>query len=255
MRDLCRKGLDWDDIIPHEHFVRWRDWLKELPKLEQFSVERCLKPKNFGRIMSSQLHNFSDASGEGYGAVSYLRVVNEAKDVPCAFLIGKSRQTPQKSVTIPRLELSVAVVATRLNRMMQHELDVTVDKEFFWTDSICVLSYIVNRDKRFQTFVANRITTIHEGSRQDQWYYVNTGSNPADDASGGLSAEELIHKTRWINGPPFLWEVEDCWPRQPDVPVKIREDDPEVKKERKAFSVASTVEADFLNRMIQSCSS
>ena len=142
--------MDWDDIIPHEDFVRWRDWLKELPKLEQFSVERCLKPKNFGRIMSSQLHNFSDASGEGYGAVSYLRVVNEAKDVPCAFLIGKSRQTPQKLVTIPRLELSVAVVATRLNRMMQHELDVTVDKEFFWTDSISVLSYIVNRDKRFQ---------------------------------------------------------------------------------------------------------
>ncbi|PFX14233.1 hypothetical protein AWC38_SpisGene21625 [Stylophora pistillata] len=56
-----------------------------------------------------------DASSEGYGAVSYLRVVNEAKNVHCAFLMGKSRQTPQKAVTIPRLELSAAVVATRLN--------------------------------------------------------------------------------------------------------------------------------------------
>lgn len=229
--------------------------MKELPKLEQFAVERYLKPTNFGRIVSSQLHNFSDASGEGYGAVSYLRVVNEAKDVHCAFLIGKSRQTPQKSITIPRLELSAAVVATRLNRMMKHELDVTVDREFFWTDSTCVLSYIVNKDKRFQTFVANRITTIHEGSRPDQWYYVDTCSNPADDASRGLSAEEFIHKNRWINGPSFLWEAEDCWPRQPNIPAEIKEDDPEVKKERKAFSVASTVEDDSLNRMIQSCSS
>ena len=139
--------------------------------------------------------------------------------------------------------------------MVQHELDVTVDREFFWTDSTCVLSYIVNKDKRFQTFVANRITTIHEGSRPDQWYYVDTCSNPADDASRGLSAEEFIHKNRWINGPSFLWEAEDCWPRQPDIPAEIKEDDPEVKKERKAFSVASTVEDDSLNRMIQSCSS
>ena len=255
LRDLCRKGLNWDDRIPHEDLVRWQDWLKELPKLEQFAVERCLKPTNFGRIASCQLHNFSDASREGYGAVSYLRVVNEAKEVHCAFLIGKSRQTPQRSITIPRLELSAAVVATRLNRMMKHEMDVTVDREYFWTDSTCVLSYIVNKDKRFQTFVANRITTIHEGSRPDQWYYVDTCSNPADDASRGLSADEFIHKNRWINGPSFLWEAEDCWPRQPDIPAEIREDDPEVKKERKAFSVASTVEDDSLNRMIQSCSS
>jgi len=33
--------------------------------------------------------------------------------------------------------------------------------------------------------------------------------------------------------------------------VEIKEDDPEVKKENKTFSVASTVEADFLNRMVQ----
>ena len=33
------------------------------------------------------------------------------------------------------------------------------------------------------------------------------------------------------------------------------EDDPQVKGERKTFSVASTVEVDFLNRMVQSCSS
>ena len=37
--------------------------------------------------------------------------------------------------------------------------------------------------------------------------------------------------------------------------MEIKEDDPEVKRERKTFSVASTVEADFLNRVVQSCSS
>ena len=106
LRDVCRKGLDWDDRIPLEDLVRWQDWLKELPKLEQFAVECCLRPKNFGHMVSCQLYNFSDASGEGYGAVAYLRVVNEARDVHCAFLMGKSRQTPQRSTDF-------------FNRMMQ----------------------------------------------------------------------------------------------------------------------------------------
>ena len=54
----------------------------------------------------------------------------------------------------------------------------------------------------------------------------------------------------------MLQWIESCsGPRQLDIPAEIKEDDPEVRRERKAFSVASTVEADSLKRMIQSCSS
>ena len=74
LRDLCRKGLGWDDRISAEDLARWQVWLQELPKLELFVVKRCLKPKNFGRVVSNQLHNFADASLEVYGAVSHLRV-------------------------------------------------------------------------------------------------------------------------------------------------------------------------------------
>lgn len=28
LHDLCQKGLNWDDRIPHEDLVRWHDWLK-----------------------------------------------------------------------------------------------------------------------------------------------------------------------------------------------------------------------------------
>lgn len=54
------------------------------------------------------------------------------------------------------------MVATRLNKMMQCELDFAVDDEFVWTDSTCVLNYITNQDKTVKTFVANRITSSHE---------------------------------------------------------------------------------------------
>ena len=121
----------------------------------QFTVDRCLKPKNFGSVVNCQLHNFADASQQGYGAVSYLRITNNDGIVHCAFVMSKSRLTSLKTLTIPRLELSAAVVAIRLSNMIQRELDMKIDDTFFWTDSTCVLSYLANQDKRFQTFVAN----------------------------------------------------------------------------------------------------
>ena len=65
---------------------------------------------------------------------------------------------------IPRLELSVANVSVRLNKIMKMELELPVDKSFFWTDSTAVLKYIANRDKRFHTFVGNRVAQILDGS-------------------------------------------------------------------------------------------
>ncbi|RUA05619.1 MAG: hypothetical protein DSY43_04230, partial [Gammaproteobacteria bacterium] len=157
LQDLCRRGLDWDDQLPQEDRDKWRAWLEQLPHLQHFTVDRCLKPKNFGEGVSTQLHNFADASQKGYGAVSYLRVVNSKGEIHCTFLMRKSRLAPMKAVTIPRLELSAAVVATRLGNMINQELDIDIDETFYWTDSTCVLGYILNQEKRFHVFVANRI--------------------------------------------------------------------------------------------------
>ena len=89
LQDLCRKQLGWDDKIPEEDLRHWGIWLKELPKLEQFTIERCFKPTNFGSVISCQLHHFSDASMIAYGAVSYLRLVNAKNKVHCSFVMGK----------------------------------------------------------------------------------------------------------------------------------------------------------------------
>ncbi|KAK3722273.1 hypothetical protein QZH41_005187 [Actinostola sp. cb2023] len=255
LQDLCRKKLDWDDVISHEDLERWQSWLRELPKLKDLSVDRCFKPKNFGSVVKGQLHNFSDASQQGYGAVSYLRLVNSDGDIHCAFVIGKSRLTPVKQVTIPRLELTAAATATRLSSMISREIDVTIDDVIFWTDSTCVLGYINNQDKRFKTFVANKITTIHDTTHPSQWNYVDTKSNPADDASRGLSADALIQNKRWIEGPTFLWSTEDNWPQRPDASIVVQEDDPEVKLETKVVSLATSSETDPIDRMIHHYSS
>ena len=110
-QDLCLKGLGWDDPIPETSKQKWEAWLRELPKLEQFQIPRCFKPQEFSDVKRCELHHFSDASNQGYGAVSYLRQINAGGKVHCSLIMAKSRLAPLKAMTIPRMELSAAVLA------------------------------------------------------------------------------------------------------------------------------------------------
>jgi len=249
LQDLCRQNLGWDDPIPAEYLARWRKWLDELPKLEHLKVNRCFKPNDFGKVSSGQLHHFADASQHAYGAVTYLCVTNPEGDVHCSFIIGKSRLSPLKQLTIPRLELSAAVVATRLDKMVRKEIGIPISESIFWTDSTCVLGYIANEDKRFHTFVANRVAAIQEVTSSSQWKHVGTKQNPADDASRGLSAEALLKNERWLTGPDFLWKSERLWPSQQLTDCTVADTDPELKKESQVFSANTEVGVTTINKL------
>ncbi len=125
----------------------------------------------------------------------------------------------------------------------------------FWTDSTCVIKYIRSNDKRFHTFVANRVAVIHDGSSPSQWKYVSSEANPADDASRGLTVSSVIKKNRWINGPDFLWQHESSWPAQPTTVKEIPDDDPEIKREIQAHFVVSNAGIDSMNQLFGNFSS
>lgn len=74
LQELGRMKCDWDDLLPQTFQQKWTKWLSDLEKLSEFKVDRCIKSKWFGRITSSQLHHFSDASENGYGTVTYPRI-------------------------------------------------------------------------------------------------------------------------------------------------------------------------------------
>ena len=102
----------------------------------------------------------SDASEIGYGQASYLRLVSEDNQIHCSLLIGKSRVTPTKYVSIPRLELTAVALSIKMSHLIKRKLelnDVTSIKEHFWTDGQVALGYINNESKRFKVFVANRV--------------------------------------------------------------------------------------------------
>ena len=65
-----------------------------------------------------------------------------------------------KQITIPRLELSAAVLSIQLDVLLRRELDIPVMESTFWTDSEIVRAYIMNDERRFPVFVA--VTTLRQ---------------------------------------------------------------------------------------------
>lgn len=137
-----------------------------------------------------------------------------------------------KAVTVPRLELTAAVLSARVSEQLKGELDIEITDEVFWTDSRVVLGYIANSVRRFHVFVANRVQEIQDKTSISQWRYVDTKTNPADEASRGLRVRELA-QSKWIQGPDFLWKPETEWGvtlTQSVGDAELLSGDPEVKK-------------------------
>ncbi|XP_071493377.1 uncharacterized protein [Diadema antillarum] len=239
LQTLCRLGLGWDEPIPSELLRKWQTWQRELPHLSEFKMPRCLMPGPFRAAKSITLHHFADASEKGYGTVSYIRTVNDQGEVKCSFLMSKARVAPLKQISIPRMELTAATVAVRINRLVKEELGVhvPVDDTYFWTDSMTVLRYIRSETARFKTFVANRIAVIKDGSRVNQWRHVESALNPADLCSRGCRVAPFLNMKLWKEGPDFLHADESMWPAQPENLVMASTDDPELKRKILACDV------------------
>lgn len=246
LQEMCRHGTGWDDPLPRELQPRWEHWKADLLKLEKINITRCYVPANFGRVSKRELHHFSDASNRGYGQCSYLRLTNEEGDVHCALVIGKSRVAPIKIQTIPRLELTAAVISVAMSNMLKQELEYADIQNYFWTDSQVVLGYINNEARRFHTFVTNRVQKIHLSTTPQQWRYVPTNENPADHASRGLNIDEIL-KTNWLTGPSFLWKKDI--PPVADIDTTLKVGDPEVRQAQ--VLSAETTEISLSDRLLK----
>ena len=238
MQKTWQLKLHWDEKLPEDLLKGWKKWKEELVLLNHVNVPRCYFPGGCSTDASFQLHHFSDASEFGYGTVSYLRKEAEDGTVKCSFVMAKSRTAPLQYVSVPRLELQAATIAVRVHDMILKEIDLNISSTFFWTDSKITLQYINNESRRFKTYVANRVSEIRDVSQPSQWRHCPGTLNPADDASRGLSAHQLLSSGRWFSGPAFLSKPEEDWP-QADV-GQLPEDDLEVKNEKAIFTLTAS---------------
>ena len=251
LQELWRMDVQWDDPIPEPLLTQWNGWVESLPLVANIKIPRCFKSFSSTRVITDvQMHYFSDAFNKGYAAVGYLRLVDDTGKVHCAFVMGKTRNSPLKQWSIPRLELQSAVVATRLHLLIRDELDIPLQGVTFWTDSLTTLQFITNEKRRFKPFVANRVNEIHEASTPQQWRHVPTSLNPADDGSRGMTLHDLDPNCRWLSGPSFLLKPEEHWPvrRIGNIP----EDDSEVQVERTVMVIDRGSSLDLLLRRYSS---
>ncbi|XP_018376532.1 PREDICTED: uncharacterized protein LOC108769821 [Trachymyrmex cornetzi] len=143
LQELWQLGIHWDESVPQELYSRWLKLKSQLVNVNKISIPRCVKYVADSR--SIQLHGFSDASQQAYGACIYLRseVGNNAYRVE--LLCSKSRVAPLKTLSLPRLELSAALFVARLIKKIGSLFNSTGMRIFLWTDSTIVLNWIFLR--------------------------------------------------------------------------------------------------------------
>lgn len=123
-------------------------------------------------------------------------------------MVAKSRLAKQ-GLTIPRLELIAAHMATNLLVNVRNALDnVPSPKMFGWLDSTVALHWIKGNGQ-YKQFVANRVAKI-QLHNEVEWRYVPTDENPADLASRGAP----VHSALWQQGPEWLQD-NSKWPINP----------------------------------------
>ena len=86
--------------------------------------------------------------------------------------MSKAPLVRRKALTIPRLELSAAVVSVRMSRLLREELEFDDIVEWCWRDSAIVVGYIANESRQFHVFVSNRVQQILDHSNANQWKYI-----------------------------------------------------------------------------------
>lgn len=226
LQEIWKANINWDEKITEDLNVEWNKWKSGLKNLENFSVPRCYTPVLW-TASSVQLHLFCDASERAYATTAYFRVEKEGR-ITTSFITAKTRVAPLKHVTIPRLELQAALLASRLMKNIKEGHEIRIDKIFFWSDSKIVLSWINSDTYKFKQFVGNRVTEIKNLTNIKDWRWVPSKENVADLATRLLKTRS--EENRWLTGPDFLLKSEENWPEQ-EQNSKVEKESSEMKKE------------------------
>lgn len=206
VKDLWNAKYEWDEELPQNIIERWQTLCSTLPNIESIKIPRWIgshKSKEF------ELHGFSDASEKAYAAVIYYRVKSLDGQIRCGILSSKSRVA--KSLSIPRLELCGALLLAKLMQSVRNAFSGRHITEHYWCDSTIVLAWLKRSPHSLKTFVANRVAEIQTLTTNGSWHHVSSTDNPADIASRGANAYELLNMNLWWNGPSWLPLQDEHW--------------------------------------------
>ena len=209
---LWEEKVSWDEPVSEAAEKKWRAFISGLDQLQQLRIPRFIRCTE--KTETAELHVFGDASELAYGAVAYLRSISSNRELIIHLLCSKTRVAPLplRSVSLPRLELLGSLLAATLADYIVRALrsiQLTVN---MWTDSRVALGWIRGDIDRWKPFVRNRVASIQNLTSPHSWRHCPGLDNPADLASRGAPANQLINSSLWWNGPTWLAEDVTKWP-------------------------------------------
>ena len=130
-------------------------------------------PKMFQcTAVRASLYTFSYASEAAYATAVYICHDYEDKSTTTRLVGSKTRLSPLKAMSIPRLEFMGALIGLRLTKQISSALKIPLSQGTFWVDSKNVICWIHGQRRNYKPFVSYRVGEIHEQSDPNQWRYV-----------------------------------------------------------------------------------
>ncbi|UYV83677.1 hypothetical protein LAZ67_23002041 [Cordylochernes scorpioides] len=204
-RQLPAEKTSWDEPIESDIKSNWNKFQTQLSCLKEIKIPTYLNSSS-SEIEELQLHGFCDASLNAYSAVFYLKTRFKNQKIKINLITSKTKVAPLKTITIPRLELSAALLLAQLNQVILESFPFQPDKTFLWTDSQICIDWIRSDASRWKAFVSNRVSSIQNLTQITDWFHVSSQDNPADCASRGIMPQDLVNHRIWWRGPIWLQE-------------------------------------------------
>lgn len=241
--------LNWDDTLPPDLRDEWITYINELRFISEIKIPRWVNASKTNA--SFQIHGFCDASESAYGAAVYLRTIDSENNVHIHLIASKSKVSPTKTLTIPRLELCGALLLSRLLTVVRKGLrhtSIPCDDITLWCDSE-IVCYWLRSTKPLKVYVATRVGKIHEATTGIRWRHVRTHDNPADLVSRGVTPRQLASNSLWWHGPSWLRLPSTEWPTSPiDVGQTIPPENIDLEHRRVVIVNICTTPDDLIQR-------
>ncbi|GBM78279.1 hypothetical protein AVEN_46982-1, partial [Araneus ventricosus] len=234
LQETWNLKLKWDDTLPDDLVRKFKFWYRQLYLIANIRVPRWFSISPATESLS--VHVFCDASQKAYATCIFLRV-KQGDKIVVTLVHARSRVAPVKTVTIPRLELLACLIGARLLSSVINDLKLCSVNIYCWTDSTTHCAGL-QRDQNWGTFVQNRVREIRSLTSPTVWRHVPGTLNAADLVSRGCSGEQLL-QGKWWEGPSWLSENEESWPKSEDDP-----DEDLVSSEKRKTIVTTLTKSD-----------
>ena len=168
--------LNWDDEIPSEAKEAWISVIAEAVESDGLCFPRCVRPQ--GALGQPVVVGFCDGAFPAYSACIYIRWRMNCQhssgeecsgDYVAKLLWSKARVTPLAGYTVPRSELSGAVLLSRMGattvKALSMDDSMIPSSMILLSDSKCTISVVEKSSSSLKPFFHNRVSELLENMK------------------------------------------------------------------------------------------